>query len=91
MIGRKAVMCALEGKSGEMVTIDRVSSVPYKVKFSSTPIEEVANLEKKIPVEWIHPDHNDVTEELMTYLRPLVLGEEKQEYAQGIPTFLSLM
>lgn len=91
MIGRKAVMCALEGKSGEMVTIDRISSVPYKVKFSSAPIEEVANLEKKIPVEWIHPDHNDVTQELMTYLRPLVLGEEKQEYAQGIPTFLSLM
>ncbi len=40
-----------------MVALDRISNAPYQCTTSLHPISRVANLEKKVPLEWINADH----------------------------------
>ena len=86
-LGRVAVRLGLEGKSGRMARLTRISDEPYKVEYSSVDIKEVANLEKKVPLEWINEGENGVTEEMMKYLRPLIKGEMSCRYKDGVPEF----
>ena len=86
-LGRVSVRLGLEGKSGRMARLTRISDEPYKVEYSSVDIKEVANLEKKVPAEWINEARNGVTEEMLSYLRPLVRGEISCRYKDGIPEF----
>jgi len=51
---------------------------------------EVANLEKKVPLQWINEAKNGVTEEMLRYLRPLVKGEMSCRYKDGVPDYLIL-
>lgn len=89
-LGRVAVRLGLEGLSGKMARLIRTSDEPYKVEYSSVDIAEVANLEKKVPLQWINEAHNGVTEEMMKYLRPLVQGEMSCRYKDGVPDYLVL-
>ena len=89
-LGRVAVRLGREGLSGKMSRLIRVSDEPYKVEYSSVDIAEVANLEKKVPLQWINEAHNGVTEEMMKYLRPLVQGEMSCRYKDGVPDYLVL-
>ena len=89
-LGRVAVRLGREGLSGKMARLIRVSDEPYKVEYSSVDIEEVANLEKKVPLQWINEAKNGVTEEMMKYLRPLVQGEMSCRYRDGVPEYLVL-
>ena len=89
-LGRVAVRLGREGLSGKMARLIRVSDEPYKVEYSSVDIAEVANLEKKVPLQWINEAHNGVTEEMMKYLRPLVQGEMSCRYKDGVPDYLVL-
>lgn len=86
-LGRVAVRLGLEGKSGRMARLTRISDEPYKIEYSSVDIKEVANLEKKVPLEWINEGENGVTEEMLRYLRPLVKGEMSCRYKDGVPEF----
>lgn len=85
MLGQKAVYCAVNGETGKMAAIKRLSDDPYRVEFTSVPVGEVANHEKIVPLDWITPEGNDVTEEMMAYLRPLIIGETNVKYENGIP------
>jgi 6-phosphofructokinase 1 len=75
----------MEGISGEMASIIRTNSNPYTVVYSSLPVGEVANHEKKIPSYLISENGNDVTKEMLQYLIPLVQGEVNTLYENGIP------
>ena len=90
MLGQKAVSCALNGETGKMAAINRLSDKPYRVEFISVPVDQVANHEKIVPMEWITPDGNDVTEELMDYLKPLIQGETNIKYENGLPKQIKL-
>ena len=89
-LGRVAVRLGREGLSGKMARLIRTSDEPYKVEYSSVDIAEVANLEKKVPLQWINEAHNGVTEEMLRYLRPLVKGEMSCRYKDGVPDYLIL-
>ena len=90
MLGMKACQCALEKQGGQMASIRRISADPYRVEYTSVPVSEVANKEKKVPLSWITEDGHDVTEEMMAYLRPLILGEPAMQYENGIPVHIEL-
>lgn len=85
MLGMKALQCAIEGKTGEMASIHRNNSVPYNIKLVSVPVAKVANYEKKVPFEYINQAGNDVTDEMIEYLKPLIQGEVNIKYEYGIP------
>ena len=90
MLGMKACQCALEKQGGQMASIRRISADPYRVEYTSVPVSEVANKEKKVPLSWITEDGHDVTEEMMAYLSPLILGEPAMQYENGIPVHIEL-
>ena len=89
-LGANAVKLAVAGQSGLMSSLTRVSDAPYTVEYSGVDIREVANKEKKIPVEWINEAGNGVKEELITYLTPLVQGEVSSIYEDGMPSYIVL-
>ena len=90
-IGREAVKCALEhGESGVMMSFRRISNNPYRVEIVPADITKVANQEKKFPREWINQEGNNVTVDALNYFLPLIQGEPKLEYRNGIPVHFRL-
>lgn len=87
-LGIKAVNLASDGHTGLMTTLTRVSETPYKVDISYTPVSNVANKAKSVPREWINPEGNNVTEDMINYIKPLVIGEVVQSYENGISAYL---
>jgi 6-phosphofructokinase 1 len=71
-VGSFAVKSAVEGKSGYMVSIKRVSSDPYQSQFELVPLEKVANVERKFPTEWINKRGNGVEKAFIDYCMPLI-------------------
>ena len=81
--GEKAVQAALKGRTGKMVIFERVSQNPYKIKFKLAPLSKVANAVSHVKPEMII-DNTRMSESFRNYLRPLVQGEVKLIYKDGI-------
>lgn len=79
-VARHAVKILAEGKSGYMVSIKRVSNAPYISEYDMVPLVDVANYEKKFPLEWINNRHNGIKREFIEYCRPLI-GDDFMDYA----------
>ncbi len=86
--GAAAARAATEGKSGEMSVIKRLSDKPYAYATDTVPIEQVANIEKTVPQEWITPDGTGVTDDFIRYCRPLIQGEIQTVFKDGLPRHL---
>lgn len=89
-LGRHAVNISIEGKSGVMVTAIRKSNSPYNVDMCDTDVKNVAGLVKHVPREWINERGNDVTQDFIDYVYPLILGEPVIKYQGGIPDYLDI-
>ena len=90
-LGEAAVNMAVKGESGIMVTIKRLSDKPYKWDVGATSLEKVANIEKKLPAEFITPDNMHITEKAIKYLAPLIEGEDYPDYVDGLPCYANLL
>ncbi len=86
--GAEAVNAAINGESGKMVCMKRVSNNPYKVIYECEDINNIANGEKMIPKEFITPEGTDVTDAFIDYAKPLIMGENDIKYIDGIPAFI---
>lgn len=71
-VGRHAVRVAVESGSGFMSTILREPGAEYQVRFDKVPLNLVANSERSFPDHWIAPSRTDVTDDFLTYCRPLI-------------------
>ncbi|MBQ3162505.1 MAG: 6-phosphofructokinase [Oscillospiraceae bacterium] len=89
-IGEEAVRAALRGESGVMMIFKRISNNPYRVEVVSADISGIANKEKFFPSEWINSKGNNVTVDALNYFLPLIQGEPKIEYMNGIPVHFRL-
>lgn len=89
IIGQKAVETSLQGDTGKVIGFKRLSNHPYTTDYVATDVTSVANMEQKIPIEWINKDKNDITPELYEYLFPLIQGEVHVSYQDGIPQYHS--
>ncbi len=90
MVGVDAVNYALKGESGMMVAIERLSNSPYKSCTRLVPLEKVANVEHKIPLDWINKEGNYISEEFIEYAGPLILGEVDIPMENGLPAYTHL-
>ena len=89
-VGGAAAKAAFEGHTGEMVALDRISNAPYQCTTSLHPISEVANLEKKVPLEWVSADHTAMLPEFIAYAMPLIQAELTPIYVEGLPHHIYL-
>ena len=84
-VGGAAAKAAFEGITGQMVALKRISNSPYQCTTELHPISEVANLEKKVPLSWMNEDHTQMTEDFLSYARPLIQAELTPLYIAGLP------
>ncbi|MCH8226884.1 MAG: 6-phosphofructokinase [Proteobacteria bacterium] len=90
-VGKAAVMFALEGKSGVMPVIKRLSNNPYRWKIGEASLGRIANREKKLPKSYISTDGFGITPAARRYLEPLIRGEDYPPYDRnGLPKYVRL-
>lgn len=74
-VGGSAVKAAYDGETGMMVTLKRESSDPYICTTGLYDVHKIANIEKKVPMEWITEDGTFVSKEMVNYIKPLIQAE----------------
>lgn len=74
LVGRAAVKAAVSGQSDMMVTLVRQPGTQYSVTTGLAPLAEIANHERKVPMEYINERGNGVTPAFLEYARPLIGG-----------------
>ncbi|MFP6680941.1 MAG: 6-phosphofructokinase [Gammaproteobacteria bacterium] len=89
-LGRAAVEMALAGKNAVMPTIERISDTPYEWRIGEARLEDVANVEKVLPRDFITTDGYGITEACRSYLSPLIAGEDYPPYNNGLPNYVRL-
>ena len=87
-VGGAAVKAAFEGETGKMIILKRVSDDPYICVTDLYDIHKVANVEKKVPREWINEAGDYVTEEFVNYVKPLIQAELTPIMVDGLPRHL---
>lgn len=88
LVGGAAVKAAFEGETGKMIILKRVSDDPYVCITDIYDVHKVANIEKKVPLEWIREGGDYVTEKFLNYIRPLIQAELNPIMANGLPRHL---
>ena len=89
-IGVKAIELAAAGVTNEALIIKRLSDSPYSWEIGTTHIMDLANIEEKIPADYINADGFGVNDKCLQYLRPLIQGEAYPAYKDGLPVFAGL-
>jgi 6-phosphofructokinase len=90
MAGQAAVQNAVNGITDKMVAFERAQGSEYKCNIKLVDLAEVANTERKVPLEWINKNGNGLTEDYVRYALPLIQGESKVPLEDGLPRFTRL-
>ena len=91
MAGKAAVENAVAGMTDKMVAFERGEiNGHYACKTKLLNLTDVANFEKKVPLEWINEAHNGVTHDFIDYALPLIQGEPKLPREDSLPRFARL-
>ena len=88
--GGAAVKAAFEGKTGLVITLNRISDDPYMCIAEEADVHKIANVEKKVPSEWITEDGTYVKSELVHYIMPLIQAEITPLWVNGLPRHVRL-
>ena len=89
-VGKAAVDLAIKGRNAVMPTIVRKSNSPYKWTVGVANLDDVANVEKKLPQDFISDDGFGITDKCRRYLAPLILGEDYPPFKNGLPNYVRL-
>ena len=89
-VGGAAVKAAFEGETGKMIILKRVSDDPYICITDIYDVHKIANVEKKVPREWINEAGDYVTQDFVNYVRPLIQAELTPMMVDGLPRHLRL-
>jgi 6-phosphofructokinase 1 len=89
-VGKAAVELALKGRNAVMPAIVRKSDKPYKWAIEVADLKDVANVEKKMPRDYISEDGFHITPKCRQYLAPLIQGEDYPPFKDGLPQYVKL-
>ncbi|MFM1653662.1 6-phosphofructokinase [Brevibacillus sp. B_LB10_24] len=85
--GKAAVQFARAGKTGVMVSLQRISHHPYKVSYEPVSLQEVAMRERLFPSEWYDRRTRSVDTPFIEYVTPLIQGEVFVPMNNGLPAY----
>ena len=89
--GKAAVEEAVAGMTDKMVGFERVYvDGKYTCRIKLFELTDVANTEKKVPLEWISKTGDGLTQEFVDYALPLIQGETQLTKVNGLPRFVHL-
>ena len=89
-LGAAALRLALAGESDVAPILHRLSDAPYRWEIRTAPLAALANVERRLPPEFIAPDGFHITEACRRYLAPLIAGEDLPPFANGLPVYVRL-
>ena len=89
-LGSAAVAFTEAGETGFMTVIKRISDDPYTYETDFSDVSKIANEAKGVPLSWIKKSGNDVTNELVKYVRPLIEGEIDGFYKDGVVDYVPI-
>ncbi len=89
-LGEAAVGLALAGRHSVMPTIVRESDWPYRWSIGEARLEDVANVERKMPRDFISDDGFGLSAAGRRYLLPIIQGEDYPPYRHGLPSYVRL-
>lgn len=89
-LGRFAAKGALNGLSGKMAAIRRLSDNPYQTEYVYADVSEVANAVKTVPAEFFNAARNHASYKGLQYLVPLITGSNEILLEHGLPIYLNL-
>ena len=89
-VGGAAVKAAFEGETAKMIILKRISDDPYLCVTDLYDVHKIANVDKKVPREWINEAGDYVTPEFVNYVRPLIQAELTPMMVDGLPRHLRL-
>ena len=78
-VGKAAVTMALQGKTGVLPVIKRVSDQPYRWRIEAASLTRIANKEKLLPRRYISSDGFSITNACRRYLAPLEQCNRRRE------------
>ena len=87
-VGGAAIKAADEGDTGKMVVLKRLSDDPYQCGTEVKDVHKIANDEKLVPRSWVNKEGTYVTNEFISYVRPLIQGDVSPVMVDGIPRHL---
>ena len=91
LAGRFAVEQAVAGQTDFMVAFRCERGADgYRCSPELLPLSQVANYVKKVPLEWINPAQNGVTQELIDYVLPLIQGQPERPLVDSLPRYAKL-
>lgn len=90
MAGQAAVQYAVSGITDKMIAFERAPGSEYKCNIKLINLTDVANTERKVPLEWITKDGTFVSEDFINYALPLIQGESRPPMVDGLPRFAKL-
>lgn len=89
-VGGAAVKAASEGDTGKVVVLERISDDPYICITGCKDVHKIANVEKKVPLEWIINDGTYVSQDFINYAMPLIQAELTPIMVNGLPRHIRL-
>jgi 6-phosphofructokinase 1 len=89
-MGKAAVELAVRGHNAVMPIVVRRSSRPYRWTVGHVELAKVANVEHKLPRDFITPDGFGITEKCRRHLLPLIGGEAPPPFRDGLPVYVKL-
>ncbi|MBK8523118.1 MAG: 6-phosphofructokinase [Betaproteobacteria bacterium] len=89
-LGKAAVELAVAGRNAVMPGIVRLADAPYRWEIGVAELVDVANVERKMPREFISADGFQITDKCRAYLAPLIAGEDAPPYRDGLPDYVRL-
>ncbi len=91
LAGKSAVEAAAGGMTDKMVAFDCVrENGRYDCHVKFIELAAAANLEKKVPREWINNAGNGVEQPFIDYVLPLIQGEPELPKKNSLPLFSRL-
>ena len=90
LAGKTAVEAAVAGETDKMVGFECSRENGYECKTKLFNLSEVANYEKKVPLEWINEAGNGINQGFIDYALPLIQGENTRATEYGLPRFARL-
>ena len=89
-LGKAAVDFAMAGENAIMPIIVRTNDDPYLWEVGKVDLSKVANVEQKMPANYIRDDGFGITAECRSYLQPLIAGEAYPPYLHGLPDYVRM-
>jgi len=84
--GKAAVIAALQGEHGTLPVVSATSESPLEWTMQSVDLEKVANLEYRVPDDFLTEDAMDVSDKGHQYLLSVIQGERPLSFQNGLPS-----